>query len=97
MEEFSIAQKRLNHARSNYSLLGTTKAKSIKTEIEVTDGHKVAAIRTMSVYGNRDIKHEIQDRPFTAIMQTDTLKFSRNNELREIDQIKKRFNRHEVK
>lgn len=97
MEEFSIAQKRLNRARSNYSLLGTTKAKSIKTEIEVTDGHKVASIRTMSVYGNRDIKHEIQDRPFTAIMQTDTLKFSRNNELREIDQIKKRFNRHEVK
>lgn len=77
-------------------MLGTTGSKTVKNEIEIDEGDKVKAIRTMSVYGNRDVKHEIQDRPFTAIMETDPLKFSRNNELREIHQIKKRFNRYEV-
>ena len=49
----------------------------------------------MSVYG-KQTQHEIIERPFTAILNTDPIKFTRNNELREIDAIKKRFNKYEV-
>ena len=56
---------------------------------------KAKVTRTMSVYG-KQTQHEIIERPFTAIMNTDPVKFARNNELREIDAIKKRFNKYEV-
>jgi hypothetical protein len=95
LEENSIADQRLKAVRSNYKFIRTADEIDNKTAISLEPIHKEKASRTMSVYGKKT-HHEITERPFTAILNTDPVKFARNNELREIDAIKKRFNKYEV-
>lgn len=86
--------KRLDQVRSNTKTVIGVNDREDKIEIPSKNLKNVH--RTMSVYGNKDKKLEVMDRPFTAIMQGDDIKYARNNELREIENIKKRFNRNEV-
>ena len=99
LEEESISHKRLLHVRSSNKFLTAAEDPSMTdTQPIIVPDLKPAKtmLRTMSVYGQKEKKHEIVERPFTAILQSDNFKFSRNNELREVDGIKKRFNRYEV-
>ena len=94
LEENNISMKRLDQVRSNTKTVIGVNDREDKIEIPSKNLKNVH--RTMSVYGNKDKKLEVMDRPFTAIMQGDDIKYARNNELREIENIKKRFNRNEV-
>ena len=72
---------------------------NIKFELdpEAEAGYKKNQLRTLSVYAkpNRDLDN--QARPFTHIMTYDQVRFRRNNQLREIDDIKHRLNRNKVR
>lgn len=52
--------------------------------------------RTLSVYGKQQRNYDMVSRPFSAIMGYNQIKYRRNNQLREIEDIKNRLNRNKV-
>jgi hypothetical protein len=87
LEEDKIAANRIQQVRSK------TKLKAIEERMpELTRNARA----TMSVYGRKEVAHDIVERPFTSVLQNDEIKFNRNNELREIDEVKKRLNKYHV-
>lgn len=100
MEENKISQTRLKQVRSAHKFISSEPTEEFKkTDTNLSNNNSPVArpaYRTMSVYGNKTKNLEVNDRPFTAVLETDILKFGRNNDLREIDNIKKRLNKYEV-
>ena len=98
LEEGKISQKRLQQVRSANKFITAEPVENLKKSEAGNDPNTIVrpTYRTMSVYGNKNRNLEINERPFTAILQTDMLKYGRNNDLREIDNIKKRLNKYDV-
>jgi len=69
----------------------------------VISGHRVDTEahtkqpRTLSVYGKKTTEYDMINRPLTSFAYNDRIKFMANNQLREIDEIKKRLNRNKVR
>ena len=87
LEEDKIASNKIQQVRSK------TKLRPIEERMPELVRNQRA---TMSVYGRKEVAHDIVERPFTSVLNHDEVKFNRNNELREIDEVKKRLNKYHV-
>lgn len=98
LEEDKILQTRLQQVRSAHKFMSAEDGpQESEVPIDLTGNTGIRkGLRTMSVYGQKNTVHEVISRPFTALLQNDEIKFARNNELREIEMVKRRLNKNDV-